>query len=54
MDKPTYRIVGGVDHNDGTHKATCSKKDCPWTYETTIDGEAAHKLMEHVGEEHAS
>lgn len=37
---------------DGT-KAECSDPTCPWTYTTTVPGEAAHKLMDHNAEEHA-
>lgn len=49
-----------TDHNIGRiHPAKdqtvaeCSDPECPWTYETTKPGEAAHKLMEHNAEEHA-
>ena len=39
--------VGQVKTVDGEHTATCADEDCIWTWTTTKDGEAAHKLMEH-------
>lgn len=45
--------IGNVTHDEATHRAQCIREDCTWTFESTKDGEAAHRLMEHNAEEHA-
>lgn len=44
--------IGKVTTVDGTHRAVCAREGCPWAFESTKDGEAAHELMEHNAEEH--
>lgn len=46
--------IGKVTHDGATHRAQCLREDCPWTFESTKDGEAGHQLMEHNTEEHAA
>lgn len=45
--------IGKVTNVDGTHTAICAREGCPWTFETTKDGEAAHELMDHNEKEHS-
>lgn len=46
--------VGKVTHDGATHRAQCLREDCPWTFESTKDGEAGHQLMEHNTDAHAA
>jgi len=46
--------IGKVTHDGATHRAQCLREDCPWTFESTKDGEAGHQLMEHNTDEHTA
>jgi hypothetical protein len=47
------RPTGNVTHPEGKHRAECGRPNCPWTFESERDGEAAHALMEHDEREHS-
>lgn len=48
----TDNHIGRVHPTADKTTAECSVADCPWTFETTVPGKAAHELMTHNEEEH--
>ena len=47
----TDNHIGRIHPTADKTTATCAK--CPWTFETTVPGQAAHELMDHNEKEHS-